>query len=91
MFSQIILPMLKAIDYDKVKLLAKRWKIAKSIVIDPQICFGSPVVESVGIPTSILAKALKANSGNTEAVADWYGVDQSAVLAAAEFEGKLAA
>ncbi len=90
-FSDVILPVLKALDYDKIKMLAKRWHITKSVVIDPQICFGSPVVESVGIPASILAKAYVANGEDAEAVADWYGVDRGAVLAAAEFERQFAA
>lgn len=90
-FSQFILPVLQTIDYDKVLLLAKRWRIADSVVLDPQICFGSPIIDLAGIPTSILARAYDANGKDAATVAQWYGVDESAVLAATEFESRFAA
>ena len=90
-FTDFILPFLRTIDYDKVGFLARRWRIAESVVIDPQICFGSPIVEAAGIPTSVLAEAYLANQNDASLIADWYGVAQESVLAAAAFERKLAA
>lgn len=90
-FAEVILPFLKKIDYDKVKLLARRWHIAKSIVVDPQICYGAPIVEAAGITTSILAKSYHANNENAKSVASWYGVNEESVIVAVEFERKFAA
>lgn len=90
-FPDIILPFLKKIDYDNVRLLAQRWRIADLIVIDPAICFGTPVVEAVGIPTHILAASYKANGERADAVARWYNIAPKDVLAAVKFEGSLAA
>jgi uncharacterized protein (DUF433 family) len=89
-YTKVLLPFLKTIDYDEITLLAKRWRIAESVIIDPQICFGSPIVDQVGIPTSILATAYEANDEDAAAVANWYGVDPKAVLVAVTFERRLA-
>ncbi len=90
-FEQIIRPFLKKMDYDALTLLAQLWRIGSGIVIDPQICFGAPVVESVSIPTAILAASLGANKGDTELIANWYGVKKADILAASQFERRLAA
>jgi uncharacterized protein (DUF433 family) len=90
-FPEIILPVLKRIDYGKASRLAERWHIAHLVVIDPRICFGKPVVEPISIPTAILAAAYRANKEDPEVVASWYDVHASHVLAAVAFEGKMAA
>ena len=43
---QILLPFLTSIDYDKVQLLARRWRIAEAVVLDPAICFGKPIIDN---------------------------------------------
>lgn len=90
-FPEIILPFLKKIDYDEISRLAERWHIERLVVIDPRICFGKPVVEPVSIPTAVLANAFRANDRDAELVAGWYNVHADHVLAAVEFETKLAA
>ena len=90
-FSKIIEPFLQSIDYDHVKLMAKRWRINKNVVIDPAICFGSPIVESVSVPTAILARAFEANDKDANIVAQWYEVAKADVLHAVAFERTLAA
>jgi uncharacterized protein (DUF433 family) len=90
-FPQVLLPFLKTIDYDKVQLLARRWRIAPMVVVDPEICFGAPVVEAVGIPTAILAAAYEANKQSAQLVARWYNVSPQHVVAAARFESGRAA
>lgn len=90
-FPSIILPFLKTIDYDRLTILASRWRVADHVVIDPTICLGKPVVEAAGIPTAILATAFLANRKDSELVADWYGISAQHVLAAADFERRLAA
>lgn len=90
-FVEVVLPFLKQIDYDEAKLLAKRWRIATSIIVDPEICFGAPIVEGTGVPSAILAAAYQANRQNAHMVANWYKVSPKHVIAAAEFENQLAA
>src|SRR5436190_1911104 len=89
-FPDIILPFLQRIDYDQVTTLAKRWQIADQVVVDPNLCFGKPAVEKLGIATAILAAAYKANGGDAELVANWYDVHPDQILAAVRFEEKLA-
>lgn len=90
-FPQILLPFLKRIDYEKVKFLAERWRIADQVIVDPAICFGQPIVEGLGLPTTILAAAYRANDRNAQLVADWYNVQPEHVLAAVQFEKSFAA
>jgi uncharacterized protein (DUF433 family) len=90
-FPDLLLPFLKKIAYDEVSRLAKRWCIADLVVIDPTICFGKPIVEVVGIPTAILAAAYVANDQDAGVVADWYNVQKRYVMAAVDFEQRLAA
>jgi uncharacterized protein (DUF433 family) len=90
-FADILLPFLKKISYDAATQLARKWLIADMVVIDPAICLGKPIVEPVGIATSILASAYHANGMNADVVAEWYRIHSSHVLAAVEFERSLAA
>lgn len=90
-FPQVLLPFLQRIDYDQVKLLARRWRIAEQVVIDPAVCFGKPVVEEAGIATGVLAAAYDANGEDENAVAEWYDIAAEHVLAAVQFERGMAA
>jgi uncharacterized protein (DUF433 family) len=90
-FPAIILPFLQRIDYGKASKMAERWRIDQSVVIDPTICLGQPIVEGISIPTAVLAAAYHANDEDAEAVADWYNVHSDHVLAAVQFETKMAA
>jgi uncharacterized protein (DUF433 family) len=89
-FAQVLLPFLKALEYDRKKL-ARRWRIADSVVVDPGIRFGAPIIEDTGIPTYILAAAYHANQEDSELVASLYNVKPEHVLAAVRFERELAA
>jgi uncharacterized protein (DUF433 family) len=90
-FPEILLPFLQRIDYDEVSEMARRWCIADRVVIDPQLNFGKPIVEDIGMSTSILAGAYKANGKDAERVAAWYGIHSKHVLAAVDFEQNLVA
>jgi uncharacterized protein (DUF433 family) len=57
----------------------------------PDDIFGKPIVEPVGIPTAILAAAYVANGQDGGVVADWYNIQKSHVMAAVDFEQRLAA
>jgi uncharacterized protein (DUF433 family) len=90
-FDKIILPFLKKIDYDGRTEQAIRWRIADKVVIDPKIRFGEPVVEEVGIATSILRDSYFANDEDASFVAHWFGIKEEHVMAAVVFENDLAA
>jgi len=90
-FPNVIKPFLKSIDYAEATNLARRWRIDDAVVVDPEICFGKPVVESAGISTAILAAAYETNDRDAELVADWYNIHPDQVLAAVHFESRPAA
>jgi uncharacterized protein (DUF433 family) len=90
-FDKIILPFLQRIDYDEATNLARRWRIHGSIVVDPALCFGKPIVDGTGISTTLLATAYHANSRDAKRVSSWYGVTPAQVKAAVSFEEWLAA
>lgn len=89
-FPEILVPVLKKISYDRHSLLAQRWDIFGGVTVDPARRYGKPIVESVGIPTAILAMAYQANGSNGEVVADWYGITKKQVMLAVHFEKKMA-
>lgn len=74
------------IDYNEITKLARRWKIAKGVVIDPLISMGKPTVENSGVTTYVIANQYEANSRNAALVADLYGVSQRDVANAVAFE-----
>jgi uncharacterized protein (DUF433 family) len=90
-FPDILLPFLRRMDYDEATEMVKRWCIADLVVIDPAICFGKPMIEGVGITTAVLAACYEANDHDAELVADWFKVHSKHVVAAVDFERKLAA
>lgn len=68
------------------------WPLGKNrrVTIDPERSFGQPIVSPESVPTSILAKAYRAE-GTIDAVARWFMVPNKAVADAVEFETQLAA
>ncbi|MEO6810598.1 MAG: DUF433 domain-containing protein [Isosphaeraceae bacterium] len=90
-FPSILLPFLKSIEFDPSNHLAKRWNISEMVVVDPSICFGKPIIDPVGMSTTILAQAYRANGDDADLVAYWYNVKPEHVMAAVEFENRLAA
>lgn len=90
-FPNVIQPFLRSLDYDSATAMARRWRIAPKVVVNPEICFGQPIVEAAGIPTAVLFRSFRANSEKAEAVADWFGVSRESVVAAVEFERGLSA
>jgi uncharacterized protein (DUF433 family) len=88
---EVISQFLDRIEYNPSSHLAERWRPTARVVIDPTCRFGAPIVESVGIETSVLFAAYKANRGDPSLVASWYGVDPDDVEAAVRFETDLKA
>lgn len=87
----VIMPFLEKIEYDACTNLARLWRIAAGVVVDPTRCFGKPIVESRGIATRILASAYEANGRDVDRVARWYEVEPGDVDAAVAFERVIAA
>lgn len=62
----------------------------QSIVVDPERAFGQPIAASYGVPTVVLAQAVKAE-GSVERVTQLYEVPGGVVRDAVKFEHSLAA
>lgn len=75
--------LLKRIELDEAGLAAKLFPFTrtneeygpKTVVIDPRISFGRPVLVGTGIPTAILAERYKAGE-SIDDLADDYGCDR---------------
>lgn len=89
-FAQVISPLLKQLDYDPVTQLARQWRMAEGVVLNPGFGFGQPVVDGVFVKTEVLAAAYHVNDEDAEAVARWYNVSPEDVLTAVRFEADLA-
>jgi uncharacterized protein (DUF433 family) len=81
-------PYLLRIDYDPATQLASNWNIAKGIVINPNMGFGKPVIESAGVSTLIVAHQYIANRRDAGVVARLFGISPVSVINAYEFERK---
>jgi uncharacterized protein (DUF433 family) len=88
-FRSIVEPTLRDLEFD-ANALARWYPLGKErpIVIDPRFSFGRPT--SAGVPTQVLAAALKAE-GSIEKVAKAYEMPTANVRDALAFESKLAA
>ena len=88
---KVIEPSLKGIDFD-TDIAARWWPKgrASDIVVDPARQFGQPIIESVGVPTSVLSAAAEAEGSITRA-AQLFRVSPTAVQRAIDFERGLAA
>lgn len=91
--QRVVQPSLRAsIEYDKEQ--AVRWYPmvrSRSVMLDPTIAFGKPVVADVGLRTDILYDAWCSEGRNAVRVAVLYEVSTRAVQAAVRFEKHLAA
>ncbi len=90
-FPEIIAPFLKQLDYDPGTHLARLWRPADGVVLNPSIALGKPVVDGAFVKTELLAAAYHANKKDADAVARWYNVSPADVLAAVRYESGLAA
>ena len=90
-FKTIVEPSLRDLEFE-ASTVARWFPLGikqKAVVIDPSRSFGQPIV-SVGVPTEILANAVKVE-GSVEAVAALYDVPKGDVRSAIDFERRLAA
>ena len=62
----------------------------KTVVIDPRLAFGRPVISEVAVPTAIIIDRFRAGDSVTEMAGD-YGVGKEEIEEALRFEQRLAA
>ena len=92
-FSEIIKPSLYAgIEYGAQGAI--RWfplGKRKTIVLDPALQFGTPIIAQVGIPTDTIYASYLAEGGDKAMVARVFDITPKMVIEAVEFEERLAA
>lgn len=74
------------IDYSEATKLARRWRIANGIVVDPSISMGKPVIQGTGVTTYVITNQYYANMDNSALVADLYKISENDVVNAVNFE-----
>lgn len=92
-FTDVIQPSLyRGIEFGKDELASRWFPMARSktVVLDPRIAFGKPVITEAGVRTSTLYDAYRAE-GSKQAVARLFEVSLTAVESAISFEERLAA
>ena len=77
---------LEHIDYSEITKLARRWRIANGIVVDPSISMGKPTIENTGVTTYVIVNQYYANMNDSTLVADLYKVTETDVVNAVKFE-----
>lgn len=93
-FKSFVEPFLfEGIEFADIGIAPVRWWPLgrnRRVTLDPERSFGQPICTPESVPTSILARAYRAEE-SVEAVARWYMVHPKSVTDAIEFENKLAA
>ncbi|AMM86382.1 hypothetical protein [Martelella sp. AD-3] len=88
-FREVIDPVLRTVDFGNEGDPIVWWPLGRRsrILIDPQRAFGQPIDAASGVPTTVLANAVRQEGGIHQA-ARVYDVSESAVREALEFEEK---
>lgn len=90
-FKRIVEQSFKDLELDGD--LVARWRPyqgKQTIVVDPQRAFGQPIAAATGVPTVVLAEAVKAE-GSVARVAAIFEVDKAVVQDAVRFQKELMA
>jgi len=74
------------IDYNEMTRLARRWRIAEGVVVDPSVCMGKPTITKTGVTTYVVANQYYANRKDSALIADLYGISEKDVTNAVAFE-----
>ena len=90
---ELVESFIKSLDFEDETMASRWWPLGreKPIIIDPKFNFGHPAVDRYGVGTDILAKAVQANGGSINLVANWYDIPETEIRAALEFEEFVAA
>jgi len=76
------------VDYSDTTKLARLWRIAEGIVIDPSISMGKPTIAKTGVTTYVIGNQYYANAENSALIADLYEISENDVVNAVKFEQK---
>ena len=87
MFEEVIRIDMKTIDFDDLGV-AKKWQPTPTVSLDPRVQAGAPCIVGTRIPTAVVAAMLENDSA--ELVAEDLDLELALVLAASEFEHRLA-
>ncbi|HPE80116.1 MAG TPA: DUF433 domain-containing protein [Gammaproteobacteria bacterium] len=90
-FRDVISPSLsKGIEFDGRQQIARWFPMfpRKQVVLDPSRAFGRPIAQNSGVPTEVLAAAVKAE-GTAKRVAHIYDVPLQEVKVAVQYEQEL--
>jgi len=92
LMQKIIEPSLKNLEFDTADIATRWWPLGRlqGIVIDPQRQFGRPIDDATGVPTNVLAKAVRVE-GSVALAAKQYMVPVASVRQAVAFEQRFAA
>lgn len=85
-FESVLAPCLKRVSYSSKTKLAQTWDIAESVLIDPRILLGKPVIHGTRIPTFVVASQFFAYGKDASAVSEIYEISDKDVLNAVKFE-----
>ncbi len=90
-FKRVLAPFLAQLDFEQDGAV-RWWPLGKRrrVVIDPGRSFGQPIVAREGVPTVILAKAVRVQN-SLDLVAKWFQVSKPSLRDAVDFEQRLAA
>lgn len=91
-FKEVVSPLLyKGVEFDANDLACRWWPLGESrhVVIDPSRRFGAPIEDESGVPTTILARAVRIE-GDIALVARLYRTSEKGVRDADEYEADLA-
>ncbi len=91
-FAPIIKAFPKELEFAADSGLVRWWPLGEKrfVVLDPTRNFGRPILDRHGVPTEVLANAVKA-AGSVAEVAHWYEVPEQEIQDAVAFEQRLAA
>lgn len=89
-FREMVEPSLYAGVEFHAEQMARWYPVeSRSIVIDPALAFGRPILAKEGVSTEIIAAEVAANDNDEDAIARWYKIPARAVRAAVEYEASL--
>jgi uncharacterized protein (DUF433 family) len=89
--DKVLEPYFHEIDFDPQTNLARRWYPMgrdASVVVDPAIAFGEPVLEGTRLSTRIIFDRIRAGD-DADTIARWYEIDPQGVELARRFEVEL--
>ena len=94
MYATIERVLAKGIAFNPQTYLAEEWRPLENecphVVVNPKYDYGRPVISNLHVPTAAIFRQWKAEKGDRERVACWWGIDAVEVEEAVEFEVRTA-